>query len=153
MSYLELRTWDPMWSDKSQLWCSQRLRLHRLTSSDLGFMAWSPVWTGPKCGSDIMEVGCIPEALFGSLSSLLYCVETWYRMLLLPSTIEEWSIDPQWLYKQKYPEILIPYQFKKCVIDRSQVSTRHPLTQIFIATIFRSSWLWKLHHNPLAHNL
>jgi hypothetical protein len=33
----------PVWSGKSQLPCSQRLRLHRLTSSNLG-----RVWTGPK---------------------------------------------------------------------------------------------------------
>ena len=30
------KTWDPMQSGKSQLRCSQQLRLHRLTSSDLG---------------------------------------------------------------------------------------------------------------------
>ena len=29
-------TWDPLWSGKSQLPCSQRLILHELTSSDLG---------------------------------------------------------------------------------------------------------------------
>ena len=33
-----------MWSDKSQLPCSQRLWLHELTSSDLGL---GTVWTGP----------------------------------------------------------------------------------------------------------
>ena len=31
-----LKTWDPMWSGKSQCPCSQQLRLHRLTSSGLG---------------------------------------------------------------------------------------------------------------------
>ena len=36
MSYLELRTWEPVWHDKFQLPCSQQLRLHGLTSSDLG---------------------------------------------------------------------------------------------------------------------
>ena len=35
MSYLGFWTWDPTCSGKSQLPCSQRLRLHRLTSSDL----------------------------------------------------------------------------------------------------------------------
>ena len=30
------RTWDPVWSRKSQLPCSQQLRLHGLTSRDLG---------------------------------------------------------------------------------------------------------------------
>ena len=50
MSCLGLRTWDPMWSGKSQLPCSQRLRLHRLTSSDLGLSTWDHVWTNPKRG-------------------------------------------------------------------------------------------------------
>ena len=36
MLELGLRTWDYDWSGKSQLPCSQRWRLHRLTSSDLG---------------------------------------------------------------------------------------------------------------------
>jgi hypothetical protein len=47
MSYFGLRTWDPMWSGESQLQCSQRLRLHKLASNDLGLVAWGPVWTGP----------------------------------------------------------------------------------------------------------
>ena len=34
MSYFGLRTWDHVWSGKSQLSRSQWLRLHRLTSSD-----------------------------------------------------------------------------------------------------------------------
>jgi hypothetical protein len=38
----------PVWSGKSQLPCSQRLRLHRLTSSDLGLRTWDPMWSGPK---------------------------------------------------------------------------------------------------------
>jgi hypothetical protein len=36
MSYLELRTLDPLKGSKSQLLFSQWLRLHGLTSSDLG---------------------------------------------------------------------------------------------------------------------
>ena len=40
-------TWDPVWSGKSQLPCSQRLRLHGLTSSVLGPRSWDPMWTGP----------------------------------------------------------------------------------------------------------
>ena len=32
-------TWDPVWSGKSRLPCSQRLKLRRLTSSDLGLGA------------------------------------------------------------------------------------------------------------------
>ena len=38
MSYLGLRTWDLVRSGKSQLSGSQRLRLHGLTSSDLGLI-------------------------------------------------------------------------------------------------------------------
>ena len=45
---LELRTWDPMWSGKSQLPCSQQLRLHGLTSNDLGLRTWDPMWTSPN---------------------------------------------------------------------------------------------------------
>ena len=41
-------TWDPVWSGQSQLPCSQQLRLHGLTSSDLGLETWDHVWTGPK---------------------------------------------------------------------------------------------------------
>ena len=40
MSYLGLRTWDPVLSGKSQLPCSQELRLHGLTSSDLGLRTY-----------------------------------------------------------------------------------------------------------------
>ena len=36
MSCLKNRTWNPVWSGKSQLPCSQQLRLHGLTSSDFG---------------------------------------------------------------------------------------------------------------------
>ena len=36
MSYLGLRTWNPVWNSKSQLPSSQWLRWHGLTSSDLG---------------------------------------------------------------------------------------------------------------------
>ena len=43
-----LGTWDPMWSGKSQLPCSQRLRLHILISSHMGLTTWCPVWTGPR---------------------------------------------------------------------------------------------------------
>ena len=48
MSYLGLKTWDPMWSGKSQFPCSQQLRLHGLTSRDLGLRTWDHVWTCPK---------------------------------------------------------------------------------------------------------
>ena len=37
-----------MWSEKSQLPSSQRLRLHRWTSSDLELRTWNSVWTGPN---------------------------------------------------------------------------------------------------------
>ena len=39
-SYLGVRTWEPAWSGRSQLPCSQWLRLHGLTSSDLGLRTW-----------------------------------------------------------------------------------------------------------------
>ena len=48
MSYLEIRTWNPVWSGESQLPCSQQLRLHGLTSSELGLRTWDPRWTNPK---------------------------------------------------------------------------------------------------------
>ena len=35
-----------MWNHKSQLPCSRRLRLHGLTSRDLGLKTWEPVWSG-----------------------------------------------------------------------------------------------------------
>ena len=41
-SDLELRTWNPMWSGKSQLSRSEWLRLHKLISSDLGLRTWNP---------------------------------------------------------------------------------------------------------------
>ena len=43
-----LKTWDlkPVWSGKSQLPCSQPLRLHILASSDSGLRTWDPVWSG-----------------------------------------------------------------------------------------------------------
>ena len=41
-SYLGVRTWEPAWSGRSQLPCSQWLRLHGLTSSDLGLRTWDP---------------------------------------------------------------------------------------------------------------
>jgi hypothetical protein len=37
-----LRNGDLAWSGKSQLPCSRRLRLHRLTSSELGCRTWDP---------------------------------------------------------------------------------------------------------------
>ena len=39
-----LGTWDfkPVWNAKSHLQCSQRLRLHILTSTDLGLKTWDP---------------------------------------------------------------------------------------------------------------
>jgi hypothetical protein len=46
---LKPRTWDPMESGKSQLPCSQRLRLHRLTSSDLSLGPWSPCEPAYEC--------------------------------------------------------------------------------------------------------
>ena len=41
-------TWalGPMWSDKSQIPCSQWLSLHGLTSSKVGLRTWDPLWTG-----------------------------------------------------------------------------------------------------------
>ena len=43
MSYLRIiQDQGAMWSGKFQLPCSIRLRLHGLTSSDLGLMTWSP---------------------------------------------------------------------------------------------------------------
>ena len=42
MSYLGHGTWDFVWSGKSQLPCSQWLRLDILTSSDLGLRTWKP---------------------------------------------------------------------------------------------------------------
>ena len=38
-------TWNSMWSGKSQLACSQSLRLHGLTSSALRLRTWDVVWT------------------------------------------------------------------------------------------------------------
>ena len=39
---LRLRTWDLLWSGKSQLSCSPRLRFHRLTKSDMGLRTSYP---------------------------------------------------------------------------------------------------------------
>ena len=44
---LGLGTWNPVWSGKSHLSCSQRLRLHRLTSGELEIKTWDPLLTGP----------------------------------------------------------------------------------------------------------
>ena len=44
---MRLRAWDLVWSGKSQRPCSQQLRLHEFTSSEIGFRTWDPVWTNP----------------------------------------------------------------------------------------------------------
>ena len=48
MSYLGLRTWDRVWSGKSQLPCSRRLRLHGSISSHLGLRTWDLMWADPS---------------------------------------------------------------------------------------------------------
>ena len=40
--------WDHVWNGKSQLLCYQRLRLHELTTSELGLRAWEPLWLAFK---------------------------------------------------------------------------------------------------------
>ena len=49
------RTWDPVWSGKSQLPSSQLLRLHGLTSSDLELRTWGPWWIGPNSSAHVQR--------------------------------------------------------------------------------------------------
>ena len=40
-----LKSWDHVWSGKSQLPCSQQMRLHGFTSSEPRLGTWDPMWT------------------------------------------------------------------------------------------------------------
>lgn len=46
LSYLGIMEWGPIWSGKYVLPSSQRMRLHELTSSDLGLMTRNPCELG-----------------------------------------------------------------------------------------------------------
>ena len=57
---------DLVWSGKSQLPCSRWLRLHGLTSSDLGLRTWDLVWSGksqPPCSQWLRLHGLISSDL------------------------------------------------------------------------------------------
>ena len=47
MSYLGLKTWDPVWSGKSQLSCSQATKIAQIDLKWLGTQDLEPLWTGP----------------------------------------------------------------------------------------------------------
>ena len=51
---MRLRTWDPVWSGKSQPPCTPRLRLHRLTSIDLVLRTWDPCELALKATSHMI---------------------------------------------------------------------------------------------------
>ena len=75
--HVTLETWNLkpcVWSGKSQLPCSQRLRLHGLTSSDLGHGTWDPCEPAPSLFG---RCSCIPHELnklrnFGSAPQLFF---------------------------------------------------------------------------------
>ena len=56
-----LETWNPMWSGESQFSCSQHIRLHELTSSDLELKTWEPHVNWPK-DYNVMNK-CVPFLL------------------------------------------------------------------------------------------
>jgi hypothetical protein len=52
---LGLRTCNPAWSVESQLPCSQRLKLHIMTSSELGPRTWEPTYIGLHIHSKVFS--------------------------------------------------------------------------------------------------
>ena len=69
-----------MWSDKPQISCSQQLRLHGLTSSDLGLRTWDLVW------SDKPQLPCSQRLRLHGLTSSDLGLRTWDLV---------WSDKPQ----------------------------------------------------------
>ena len=85
-------TWDLVWSGKSQRSCSQRLRLHRSTSSDLGLNTRDLVWSGKS------QRPCSQWwILHGLTSSELGPRVKWGIPTFMLSTAEIARIDLKWL--------------------------------------------------------
>jgi hypothetical protein len=78
MSCLGLRTWDPMWSGKSQIPCSQQLRLHILTSSDVGLRL------GTRCEMTSSNFQCSQWRRLPGLISSNLRLRTWDPMWTRP---------------------------------------------------------------------
>ena len=76
--YSGLWTRNPVWSDKSQLPCSQWSRMHGLASSDVGFVTWEPVWSGHGL------IGIISVKL--QIACCFSVVKRWQNVALQAST-------------------------------------------------------------------
>jgi hypothetical protein len=102
---------DPMWGGKSQLPCSQRLRLHRLTSSGLRFRTLCPMCNGPK------ELNTWPKNGLPTCNNLIH-VNLIHVTTKASQLIGYWTQEKHMLYFtqcNKYTTYVLPYGKNICL--------------------------------------
>ena len=77
-------TWDLelVWR-KSPLLCSQLLRLHKLTSSDLGLGNWDPMWSGLWVNMGIKNNSCMDIELWPTWCCFPSNLHMWFHLFIL----------------------------------------------------------------------
>ena len=90
--YAGIQIWNHVWSGKSQLSCAQWLRLHKLTSSDLGVRTWDPCKLALNTLNIVFSVvwyfyvlvATFPITfLINKFTSIVWMIEFWMELMLL----------------------------------------------------------------------